>query len=116
MDSLRRELGAGLRPIHETFVALVRLFGSKGHATKGLEILGAMEKLNYDIRHAWMILIGIILIIMLFILRTIGNGLFICSKLVTDLLYVCVPWFGVWHVMQRNLFGTSIWKMQTKCS
>jgi hypothetical protein len=27
-----------------------------------------------------------------------------------------VPWFGVWHVMQRNLFGTSIWKMQTKCS
>ncbi|XP_045809063.1 uncharacterized protein LOC123903187 [Trifolium pratense] len=57
MDSLRRELGAGLRPIHETFVTLVRLFGSKGHATKGLEILGAMEKLNYDIRHAWLILI-----------------------------------------------------------
>ncbi|KAK2402579.1 pentatricopeptide repeat-containing protein, mitochondrial [Trifolium repens] len=57
MDSLRRELGAGLRPIHETFVALVRLFGSKGNATKGLEILGAMEKLHYDIRHAWLILI-----------------------------------------------------------
>ncbi|MCI12660.1 pentatricopeptide repeat-containing protein [Trifolium medium] len=57
MDSLRRELGAGLRPIHETFVTLVRLFGSKGNATKGLEILGAMEKLNYDIRHAWLILI-----------------------------------------------------------
>ncbi|KEH42973.1 plastid transcriptionally active protein [Medicago truncatula] len=57
MDSLRRELGAGLRPIHETFVALVRLFGSKGHSTRGLEILGAMENLNYDIRHAWIILI-----------------------------------------------------------
>lgn len=59
MDSLRRELGAGLRPIHETFVALVRLFGSKGQATRGLEILGAMEKLDYDIRQAWIILIGI---------------------------------------------------------
>ncbi|CAL5208361.1 unnamed protein product [Lathyrus oleraceus] len=57
MDSLRRELGAGLRPIHETFVALVRLFGSKGQATRGLEILGAMEKLDYDIRQAWIILI-----------------------------------------------------------
>ncbi|CAI8603239.1 unnamed protein product [Vicia faba] len=57
MDSLRRELGAGLRPIHETFIALVRLFGSKGQATRGLEILGAMEKLDYDIRQAWIILI-----------------------------------------------------------
>ncbi|CAI8585515.1 unnamed protein product [Vicia faba] len=34
MDSLRRELGAGLRPIHETFIALVRWFGSKGQATR----------------------------------------------------------------------------------
>ncbi|XP_058770620.1 uncharacterized protein LOC131644206 [Vicia villosa] len=57
MDSLKRELGAGLRPVHETFIALVRLFGSKGQATKGLEILGAMEKLDYDIRQAWIILI-----------------------------------------------------------
>lgn len=78
MDSLRRVLGTGLRPVHETFVALVRLFGSKGHATRGLEILGAMENLNYDIRHAWTILIGIYFIIMLFILRLIiGNGLFV---------------------------------------
>lgn len=56
MQSLRRELSAGLRPLHETFVALVRLFGSKGLATRGLEILAAMEKLNYDIRQTWLIL------------------------------------------------------------
>ena len=59
MQSLRRELSAGVRPLHETFVALIRLFGSKGHATRGLEILAAMEKLNYDIRQAWLILVGI---------------------------------------------------------
>lgn len=58
MHSLRRELSTGLRPLHETFVALVRLFGSKGGATRGLEILAAMEKLNYDIRKAWLILVG----------------------------------------------------------
>lgn len=58
MESLRRELAAGLRPVHETFLALIRLFGSKGRATRGLEILAAMEKLNYDIRQAWLILIG----------------------------------------------------------
>lgn len=52
MQSLRRELSVGLVPLHETFLALVRLFGSKGHATRGLEILAAMEKLNYDIRKA----------------------------------------------------------------
>lgn len=58
MQSLRKELSTGLRPLHETFVALVRLFGNKGLATRGLEILAAMEKLNYDIRQAWLILIG----------------------------------------------------------
>ncbi|GMH11396.1 hypothetical protein Nepgr_013237 [Nepenthes gracilis] len=57
MQSLRRELSVGLRPLHETFVALIRLFGSKGCATRGLEILAAMEKLNYDIRHAWLVLV-----------------------------------------------------------
>ncbi|POO02954.1 SAP domain containing protein [Trema orientale] len=57
MQALRRELSAGLRPLHETFVALIRLFGSKGGATKGLEILAAMEKLQYDIRGAWVILV-----------------------------------------------------------
>ncbi|KAK4596697.1 hypothetical protein RGQ29_014647 [Quercus rubra] len=57
MQSLRRELSAGVRPLHETFVALIRLFGSTGHATRGLEILAAMEKLNYDIRQAWLILV-----------------------------------------------------------
>ncbi|KAL8170806.1 hypothetical protein V2J09_022610 [Rumex salicifolius] len=57
MQSLRRELSAGLCPLHETFVALVRLFGSKGFAAKGLEILAAMEKLNYDIRQAWLVLV-----------------------------------------------------------
>ncbi|KAL4035301.1 hypothetical protein IC575_003983 [Cucumis melo] len=56
MQSLRRELSSGLRPLHETFVALVRLFGSKGLANRGLEILAAMERLNYDIRQAWLIL------------------------------------------------------------
>lgn len=61
MKSLRRELSVGLVPLHETFVALVRLFGSKGRATRGLEILAAMEKLNYDIRKAWLVLVGIIL-------------------------------------------------------
>ncbi|CAL1382644.1 unnamed protein product [Linum trigynum] len=57
MQSLRRELSAGLRPLHETFISLVRLFGSKGQATRGLEILAAMESLKYDIRQAWIILV-----------------------------------------------------------
>lgn len=57
MQSLRRELSAGLRPLQETFVALIRMFGSKGRAMKGMEILSAMEKLNYDIRGAWLILV-----------------------------------------------------------
>ncbi|XP_010549638.1 PREDICTED: uncharacterized protein LOC104820754 [Tarenaya hassleriana] len=57
MHSLRKELCAGVRPLPETMVALVRLFGSKGNATRGLEILAAMEKLNYDIRQAWLILV-----------------------------------------------------------
>ncbi|KAL7109887.1 hypothetical protein ACP275_06G203600 [Erythranthe tilingii] len=57
MHALRRQLSEGIRPLHETFLALVRLFGSKGHATRGLEILAAMEKLNYDIRQAWLLLI-----------------------------------------------------------
>lgn len=61
MQSLRRELSAGLRPLHETFVALIRLFGSKGYATRGLEILAAMEKLNFDIRKAWLVLVGTML-------------------------------------------------------
>ncbi|GKE11573.1 plastid transcriptionally active 3, partial [Tanacetum coccineum] len=37
---------------------LVYLFGSKGYANRGLEILAAMDKLNYDIRHVWLVLIG----------------------------------------------------------
>lgn len=57
MHSLRRELSAGLRPLHETFVALVRLFGSKGLAVRGMEILAAMEKLKFDIRKAWLVLV-----------------------------------------------------------
>ncbi|EOY10799.1 Plastid transcriptionally active 3 isoform 2 [Theobroma cacao] len=57
MQALRRELGVGVRPLHETLVSMIRLFGSKGLATKGLEVLAAMEKLNYDIRQAWIILV-----------------------------------------------------------
>ncbi|KAL0912781.1 hypothetical protein M5K25_016184 [Dendrobium thyrsiflorum] len=57
MQSLRRELSSGLRPLHETFVAMVRLFGSQGLATRGLELLLAMEKLNFDIRNAWLVLV-----------------------------------------------------------
>ncbi|KAM7532149.1 hypothetical protein LguiB_035559 [Lonicera macranthoides] len=57
MHALRRELSEGLRPLHETFVALIRLFGSKGRSTRGLEILAAMEKLNFDIRQAWLVLV-----------------------------------------------------------
>lgn len=58
MQSLRRELSTGIRPLHETFMALIRLFGTKGQATRGLDILAAMEKLNYDIRLAWIVLVG----------------------------------------------------------
>ncbi|KAI7727038.1 hypothetical protein M8C21_006924 [Ambrosia artemisiifolia] len=58
MNALRRELSEGLCPLPETFTALIRLFGSKGYATRGLEILAAMEKLNYDIRNGWLVLIG----------------------------------------------------------
>lgn len=57
MQSLRRELSAGLRPLHETFIALIRLFGTKGRSNRGLEILAAMEKLNFDIRQAWLLLV-----------------------------------------------------------
>ncbi|KAI6685083.1 hypothetical protein NL676_030996 [Syzygium grande] len=57
MHSLRRELSAGLRPVHETFISLIRLFGSKGYSSRGMEILAAMEKLNYDIRQAWIVLV-----------------------------------------------------------
>ncbi|KMZ72781.1 putative Pentatricopeptide repeat-containing protein [Zostera marina] len=57
MQSLRRELSGGLVPLHETFISLIRLFGSKGHATSGLEILAAMERLDYDIRKAWLVLV-----------------------------------------------------------
>lgn len=60
MQSLKRELSAGLVPLRETLVSLIRLFGSKGHATKGLEILAAMENLNYDIRQAWVTFVGTI--------------------------------------------------------
>ena len=58
MQSLRRELSAGHRPLHETCIALIRLFGSKGFGTRGLELLAAMGKLNYDIRRAWILLVG----------------------------------------------------------
>lgn len=58
MHSFRRELSAGLRPLPETFIALIRLFGSKGQATRGLEILAAMDKLKYDIRKAWLVIVG----------------------------------------------------------
>ncbi|XP_042517838.1 uncharacterized protein LOC122091774 [Macadamia integrifolia] len=57
MQALRRELSAGIRPLHETFLALIRLFGSKGHAARGLEILAAMEDLKFDIRQAWLVLV-----------------------------------------------------------
>ncbi|KAJ6422700.1 hypothetical protein OIU84_027633 [Salix udensis] len=57
MQSLRRELSAGHRPLHETCIALIRLFGSKGFGTRGLELLAAMGKLNYDIRRAWILLV-----------------------------------------------------------
>ncbi|KAJ4968077.1 hypothetical protein NE237_014778 [Protea cynaroides] len=57
MQALRRELSAGLRPLHETFLALIRLFGSKGHAKRGLEILASMEELKFDIRQAWLVLV-----------------------------------------------------------
>ncbi|XP_024986857.1 uncharacterized protein LOC112522025 isoform X2 [Cynara cardunculus var. scolymus] len=57
MNALRRELSEGLCPLPETFNALIRLFGSKGYSTRGLELLGAMEKLTLDIRFAWLILI-----------------------------------------------------------
>lgn len=63
MHSLRGELSAGLRPLHETFVALVRLFGSKGLAVRGMEILAAMEKLKFDIRKAWLVLVGMLLVL-----------------------------------------------------
>ncbi|KAI8556110.1 hypothetical protein RHMOL_Rhmol05G0226600 [Rhododendron molle] len=57
MHALRRELSEGLRPLHETFISLIRLFGSKGHAIRGMEILAAMEKLHFDIRQAWLVLV-----------------------------------------------------------
>ena len=58
MQSLRRELSSGVQPLHETFVALVRIFAKKGLSTRGMEILAAMERYKYDIRKAWLILVG----------------------------------------------------------
>jgi hypothetical protein len=58
MQSLRRELSSGVRPLHETFVALVRVFAKKGFSTRAMEILAAMEKYKYDIRKAWLIVVG----------------------------------------------------------
>jgi len=57
MQSLRRELSSGVRPLHETFVDLVRIFAKKGLSTRGMEILAAMERYKYDIRKAWLILV-----------------------------------------------------------
>ncbi|GJZ68456.1 UvrD-like helicase, ATP-binding domain, P-loop containing nucleoside triphosphate hydrolase, partial [Tanacetum coccineum] len=58
INALRREINEGLFPLPEIFTALVHLFGSKGYANRGLEILASMDKLNYDIRHVWLVLIG----------------------------------------------------------
>ncbi|GKC24859.1 plastid transcriptionally active 3 [Tanacetum coccineum] len=49
MMNALRELSEGLFLLPEIFTALVHLFGSKGYANRGLEILAAMDKLNYDI-------------------------------------------------------------------
>lgn len=58
MQTLRRELSSGVRPLHETFVALVRVFAKKGLSTRAMEILAAMERYKYDIRKAWLVLVG----------------------------------------------------------
>lgn len=57
MQSLRKEVSLGLRPLEETFVALARLFGSKGYTMRGEEILAAMEKFKFDIRRTWLVLV-----------------------------------------------------------
>ena len=47
-----------MRPLHETFVALVRVFAKKGLSTRAMEILAAMERYKYDLRKAWLVLVG----------------------------------------------------------
>lgn len=59
LQALRKEFTAGAKPLPETFVALARLFGSKGQPQRGQEILAAMEKLNHDPRGAWLVLVGL---------------------------------------------------------
>ncbi|KAH9317726.1 hypothetical protein KI387_019495, partial [Taxus chinensis] len=57
MQSLRKEVSLGICPLEETFVAIVRLFGSKGHDLRGEEILASMENFKFDIRRAWLVLV-----------------------------------------------------------
>ncbi|XP_057835918.2 uncharacterized protein LOC131046250 isoform X2 [Cryptomeria japonica] len=54
---LRKEVSLGIRPLEETFVAVVRLFGSKGHDLRGQQILASMENFKFDIRRTWLVLV-----------------------------------------------------------
>uniref|UniRef100_A0A0E0M8D7 PsbP C-terminal domain-containing protein n=1 Tax=Oryza punctata TaxID=4537 RepID=A0A0E0M8D7_ORYPU len=44
MQSLRRDLSSAVHPLHKNFVALVHVFAKKDLATRGMDILAAMER------------------------------------------------------------------------
>lgn len=58
LQALKKAFIAGVKPLPETMVAAARIFGATGQLQRGKEILAAMEKLNYNPRVAWLILVG----------------------------------------------------------
>lgn len=51
-------LNAGVYPLHESAVQLVRLLGGQGRAVEGENILYAMEELKMELASPWAVLIG----------------------------------------------------------
>uniref|UniRef100_A0A0D3HEE8 Uncharacterized protein n=2 Tax=Oryza TaxID=4527 RepID=A0A0D3HEE8_9ORYZ len=58
MQSLRWELSSRVHRSHEKFVASAHVFAKKGLATKGMDILTALERYKYDIRKSWLVFVG----------------------------------------------------------
>uniref|UniRef100_A0A0D3HEE9 Uncharacterized protein n=1 Tax=Oryza barthii TaxID=65489 RepID=A0A0D3HEE9_9ORYZ len=57
MQSLRWELSSRVHRSHEKFVASAHVFAKKGLATKGMDILTALERYKYDIRKSWLVFV-----------------------------------------------------------
>lgn len=58
LQALKKAYISGAKPLPETMVSVARLFGCTGQSQRGKEILAGMEKLKYDPRVAWLVLVG----------------------------------------------------------